>query len=76
MKNKVMSGLLTMSIGLLTIGVGLFTFIDKSLPARLGEANIPLGKGSSFFAGTVVILCGLWFFYFAVKNFLKSRRLK
>lgn len=71
---KVVNGLVSTSIGLLTMGVGIFTLIDRTLPARLGEASIPLTRKTSIFVGVVVVLCGLWFLYFGIKNFLKSRR--
>ncbi|MBI2340064.1 MAG: hypothetical protein HYU99_06860 [Deltaproteobacteria bacterium] len=59
--------------GVVITGIGVLTIIQESVSTRSGDV-IPITKEASFFIGSVVILCGLWLLFFAVKNFLKEKK--
>lgn len=54
---------------LLSFGVGIIILIGEGFSTRLGDW-VSLTKGASFYLGGVLILCGFWFLYFAIKKIL------
>ena len=53
--------------------LGFCVIKGRGFSTRSGDW-IPLSNSASLFLGIVVIFCGVWFLYFAIKNLRQSRR--